>query len=207
MSSPILVMVCDTSSGDRPTEGSSTSSRRGDDISARAIASICCWPPDMVPASWPCSSFSAGKVSKASARLRSMSAGPPCGRRRASGFPARSAWETAVALPAPCATPRSTMASGDSLVRSCAVPSIVSVTLPRCGRTRPGDALHQGALAVAVGAEQRDGLAGLDVETDAAQRLDGAVTGIDVGDGEAKCQGKPPAPAGWPSPRPACRSR
>src|SRR5947207_2468454 len=35
------------------------------------------------------------------------------------------------------ATPRSTIASGDSLVRSCAVPSMVSDMRPRSGRTRP----------------------------------------------------------------------
>ena len=61
--SPIAAMVCDTSSGDRPTEGSSTSSMRGEDISARAIASICCWPPDMVPASCVRRSFRTGNVS------------------------------------------------------------------------------------------------------------------------------------------------
>ena len=58
-----MVTVCDTSSGDRPTEGSSTSSSLGEDISARAIASICCWPPDMEPASWRRRSFSTSKVS------------------------------------------------------------------------------------------------------------------------------------------------
>ncbi len=35
-----------TTSGDRPSEGSSSSSSRGRAISARAIATICCWPPD-----------------------------------------------------------------------------------------------------------------------------------------------------------------
>ena len=35
------------------------------------------------------------------------------------------------------ATPRSTIASGESLVRSCAAPSIVSDSRPRSGRTRP----------------------------------------------------------------------
>ena len=35
------------------------------------------------------------------------------------------------------ATPRLTISSVDSLVRSCAVPSIVSDMLPRCGRTMP----------------------------------------------------------------------
>ena len=39
-------------SGARPKEGSSSSSRRGRSIRARATASICCWPPDKVPACW-----------------------------------------------------------------------------------------------------------------------------------------------------------
>ena len=42
-------MSC-TISGDRPSDGSSSSSSRGRAISARAIATICCWPPDSVPA-------------------------------------------------------------------------------------------------------------------------------------------------------------
>src|ERR1700730_15839107 len=130
-------MVCETRSGDRPTEGSSINNRRGDDISARAMASICCCPPDMVPASWLCSPLRAGNVSKASARLRSI-------LRRAALRKAPSIrFSNTVSLgnsrrpSGTSATPRSTIASGDSLVKSCALPSIVSDTLPRCGRTRP----------------------------------------------------------------------
>jgi hypothetical protein len=59
----IWVMVCETRIGARPTEGSSTSSSRGEDMSARPMASICCCPPDMEPASWRRRSFSAGKIS------------------------------------------------------------------------------------------------------------------------------------------------
>ena len=43
-------MSC-TTSGARPIDGSSSSSRRGLAISARPIASICCSPPDRLPAS------------------------------------------------------------------------------------------------------------------------------------------------------------
>src|SRR5258706_11206171 len=39
-----------TIKGARPNEGSSSSIRRGRSISARATASICCSPPDSVPA-------------------------------------------------------------------------------------------------------------------------------------------------------------
>ena len=55
--------------GDRPIEGSSSSSTLGRAISARPIASICCSPPDIVPASWVARSFRRGKMAK----TRSMS--------------------------------------------------------------------------------------------------------------------------------------
>ena len=42
-------MSC-TIGGARPSDGSSSSSRRGRAISARPIATICCWPPDSSPA-------------------------------------------------------------------------------------------------------------------------------------------------------------
>ena len=41
-----------TMNGARPSEGSSSSSSRGRAISARPIASICCSPPESVPAVW-----------------------------------------------------------------------------------------------------------------------------------------------------------
>ena len=44
--------ICRTISGARPSDGSSSSSSRGRAISARAIASICCSPPDSVPPRW-----------------------------------------------------------------------------------------------------------------------------------------------------------
>jgi hypothetical protein len=39
-----------TRSGDSPMDGSSSTSIRGRDMRARPIASICCWPPESVPA-------------------------------------------------------------------------------------------------------------------------------------------------------------
>src|SRR6202041_8943 len=164
-SSPILVIICETNSGDKPTEGSSIRSSRGEDISARAIASICCCPPDMVPASWLARSFKTGKVSKAIARLRLMS-------RRAAR------------RKAPSMRFSETVSRGNSRL-----PSGTSAT-PRPHQAH--DALHQRALAIAVGAEQRDGLAGRNVERNAAQRLDRTIAGIEIADREAKCQDRPP---------------
>ena len=40
--------TCCTISGARPSDGSSSSSRRGLDMRPRAIATICCWPPESV---------------------------------------------------------------------------------------------------------------------------------------------------------------
>src|SRR5256885_4850191 len=137
LSSPILAMVCDTSSGDSPTDGSSISNRRGDDISARAIASICCCPPDMVPASWLRRSFSVGNVSKASARLWSMALRAALRKAPSIRFSTTVSLGNSRRPSGTSATPRSTIASAESLVRSCAVPSTVSDIRPRSGRTRP----------------------------------------------------------------------
>src|SRR5262249_25535206 len=59
--SPRMLKISRTTIGARPSDGSSSSSRRGRDISARAIASICCSPPDSVPACWERRSASTGK--------------------------------------------------------------------------------------------------------------------------------------------------
>ena len=64
----ILAIVSNTSCasfGDRPSEASSISSSRGDAINPRATASICCSPPDSVPASCSRRSASRGKISNA----------------------------------------------------------------------------------------------------------------------------------------------
>ena len=69
----MIAKICCTSSGARPSEGSSSSSRRGCAISARPIASICCSPPESVPAFWPRRSRSLGK----SVSARSYALGSP----------------------------------------------------------------------------------------------------------------------------------
>ncbi len=50
-----------TITGARPSEGSSSISSVGFDISARPIASICCSPPDRLPARWLARSLRRGK--------------------------------------------------------------------------------------------------------------------------------------------------
>jgi hypothetical protein len=56
------------------------------------------------------------------------------------------------------------------------------------------DALHERAFAVAVGAEQHDGLARLGVERDVLQHADRSVGGIDSLDGDATGQDTPLSP-------------
>src|SRR5581483_583069 len=53
----------ETSAGASPFVGSSTSSTRLSFSSARAIATICCWPPDRGPARWRARRSSSGKMS------------------------------------------------------------------------------------------------------------------------------------------------
>ena len=57
----MMVKISFTRIGDRPSDGSSSSSSVGRFISARPIASICCSPPESCPAGWLSRSFSRGK--------------------------------------------------------------------------------------------------------------------------------------------------
>src|SRR5688500_4048198 len=66
----MLRKISCTTMGARPSEGSSMHSRRGSDMSARDSASICCSPPESVPAGCAARSRKRGKASIA----RSMSA-------------------------------------------------------------------------------------------------------------------------------------
>ena len=51
-----------TTSGARPMDGSSSRSKVGFPMRARAMASICCSPPDNVPAIWALRDASAGNI-------------------------------------------------------------------------------------------------------------------------------------------------
>ena len=52
-----------TRAGARPIEGSSINSTLGSDIRARPMATICCSPPESVPAFWLNRSFTRGNIS------------------------------------------------------------------------------------------------------------------------------------------------
>ena len=67
-----------TISGDSPSEGSSSSSSFGLAISARPMATICCWPPDSSPAACWSLTSSAGNSASTAAResaRRALAAG------------------------------------------------------------------------------------------------------------------------------------
>src|SRR6218665_2940702 len=71
--------ICCTTMGARPMNGSSNSSRRGADIKARPMATICCSPPDKVPVRCRRRSASRGNRSYTySKRLRTAAALRPC---------------------------------------------------------------------------------------------------------------------------------
>src|SRR5712691_4645526 len=65
---------CSTSTGARPIDGSSMQRKRGRDIRARAMASICCSPPDMVPPFCARRSRNRGNISRTPSRSLSISA-------------------------------------------------------------------------------------------------------------------------------------
>ena len=79
--SVMMSKICSTKIGARPMDGSSSSKIFGCAISARPIASICCSPPDIVPAAWLSRSFRRGKRSKTF--LKSFCTSGPDLRRKA----------------------------------------------------------------------------------------------------------------------------
>src|SRR5881392_2527646 len=130
-------MVCETRIGASPTEGSSTSSSLGEDISARLIASICCWPPESEPASWRLRSASTGKISNEKARFRPMSARAGLRKAPSRRFSSTLSLGNRRRPSGTMATPRLTISSVDSRVRSWVSPSRSRLTEPRVGRTMP----------------------------------------------------------------------
>ena len=58
----MISWICETMRGMSPSVGSSRRMILGSSIMARAMASICCSPPDSVPPAWPRRSPSTGKA-------------------------------------------------------------------------------------------------------------------------------------------------
>src|SRR5262245_9407994 len=121
-----------TRSGERPSDGSSRIKSLGSAISPFPIASICCSPPDSVPARCRWRSASRGKIANTRARFSSRRARE---RRKAP----RSRFSRTVMLGKtrrPSGTwmrPRATIAAGFA----CSTGTFSSWMLPRHGRTTP----------------------------------------------------------------------
>ena len=163
-----------------PSEGSSSISRRGALMRARPTATICCWPPDSARTSWRAAvaqhgeervdALEALRLHRARARRR---------RRRSSRFSATVMLPKSRRPSGTRARPRSTIWCAPSTPRSS--PSQRDGAGART-YGRPAMDLSSDALARAVGAEQRDDLAGADRERDAAERAQVAVGRLEVAD-------------------------
>src|SRR5882724_6378800 len=76
LSRPICSLRCSTTSGARPSDGSSRSRSSGLPINVRAMVSICCSPPERKPPWRPTSSRNFGKRSNTRSSVK-----PPAPRR------------------------------------------------------------------------------------------------------------------------------
>jgi hypothetical protein len=93
-----------TRRGARPMLGSSSSSSRGSAMSARPMASICCWPPESMPASSRRLGTSAGNIANTrSAPSRAPRANAPR-RRLSSTLSAANTWRPSGTCTMPACT-------------------------------------------------------------------------------------------------------
>src|SRR5258705_4223175 len=109
--SMMVSKICSTRTGASPMLGSSSSRSRGFAMSARPIASICCSPPDRVPATWVTRSARRGNNPK----TRSRSPAIPASLLRYAPIVRFSRTVRRLKLRRPsgtCATPRATIACG-----------------------------------------------------------------------------------------------
>ena len=157
-----------TMSGDRPSDGSSSSRMSGLDISARPIASICCSPPLMVRAIWASAFAQARKQRRAPAR-----AAPLRRRGRASGLAPSSRFSRTVRSPK-MPRPSGTSARPASTI-SCAGSAEMSrparrTRLPGSVRTTPAMAFRSEVLPAPLAPRIDDDLAAADLQRDAVER-------------------------------------
>ena len=153
--SVMIAKICCTRIGARPSDGSSSSSRRGRHISARPMASICCSPPDSVPPFCATRSLRRGNSAEHALEVRSLLRG------RAGEGAHLEVLEDRQAREDPPALGRVADAQLDELVRGdgCEMSAPRSSTVPCAGWQQPADRLERRRLAGAVGADERDDLA------------------------------------------------
>ena len=162
-----------TSSGESPSEGSSRMSSFGSAISPRPIASICCSPPESVPALWRCRSARRGKMPNTRSRF--------CARSRARAAVAaeievlgdRHVGEDAAAFRHMDQAARHDRGRARALDR-LACEADRAAPRPQ----HAGDRAVERGFAGAVRAEHRDDLALVHREVDAAQDFGRAVAGV-----------------------------
>ena len=165
-----------TSSGARPSEGSSSRSRRGRASNARAMASCCCSPPESVRRGAVVALRSTGNSSRMRStsprdRARSRRAVAPSGRFSAT----RQRREDVAALG------HQRDAAAHDPFRG--VPGSTRPSKHRRRRCRPqraGDRGERAGLAGAVRAREADDLARVDPEGDAAHRADASVADVQI---------------------------
>ena len=152
--------------------GSSANSTVGWEISARAIATRCCWPPESSDGRWP-------RRSVRPTRAISASTSPRSGLRPAIDSGSRM-FSSAVSIGSrlncwntkPMWRRRS-FVSCLSLIRVMSSPPIT--TVPDGRGVEAGEQVHQRGLAGARGAHDGRELAGGDLERDAAKGVDGGL--------------------------------
>ena len=156
------------------------------------MASICCSPPESVPAFCLMRSLSTGK----SVKIRSYSDCLILSLRRYAPSSRLSLTVRFAKMPRPsgtCETPIAVITCG--LMPVMSRPSYV--TSPRLRLEQAGDRAQRRRLAGAVRADERDDLALVHVEVDAVQRRDVAVRDFEVADAEERGH-TPAASAGSP---------
>ena len=203
---PRISKISRTIIGARPSDGSSSISSRGRAISARPSASICCSPPESVPARWPLALGEPGERGRALARGRPrapLAADVRAERRfsrdrQLADDPAAFGHvRDSRAARSPRAPPRDRAAVEHDLAR-----------LAHGVRDRP----QRGRLAGAVRAEHRDHLAPPAPTSETpCSACTGAVARVDALELEQRhysprrrCRGTPRSPPGRAAPPAAC---
>ena len=192
---PISANISSTSSGDSPSDGSSRMSSRGSAIRPRPMASICCSPPDSVPARWRCRSRRRGKIANTRSRFCARGARARADSCRGRGSPAPTDWERSGGLPARGSA--RARRSPPAFSRSIAAPS--KRMAPRTRAQHAGDRAVERRFAGAVASRaRRRSRRRSTARSIAAQHFGRAVAGAQARDLEQRAQ--PCAPPAEPSP-------
>src|SRR5229473_777426 len=180
-----------TTTGAKPSDGSSSMTRRGWPMRQRAMASICCSPPESVPASCRRRSESRGKRMN----MRSLAAAAPArARHHRAHFEILQDAHVGEDLAALRHLAESQIA--DHMRRRSRDIAILEADRAARGLLHAEDGADERALAGAVGADDGDDLARGDVERDAVERLGVAVEEVELAHRQHGTQPLPVAAVG-----------